>query len=64
MNALQKDAEPVQKITIVPRTMGALGYVMQVPEEREYLNTQKRTRGDAGWIPWRHVRLRRSSLIL
>lgn len=33
VNALQKDAEPVQKITIVPRTMGALGYVMQVPEE-------------------------------
>lgn len=41
MNALQKDAEPVQKITIVPRTMGALGYVMQVPEEEKYLNTQK-----------------------
>ena len=33
VSALQKDAEPVQKITIVPRTMGALGYVMQVPEE-------------------------------
>ena len=41
VNALQKDAEPVQKITIVPRTMGALGYVMQVPEEEKYLNTQK-----------------------
>ena len=41
VNALQKDAEPVQKITIVPRTMGALGYVMQVPEEQKYLNTQK-----------------------
>ena len=41
MYALQKDAEPVQKITIVPRTMGALGYVMQVPEEEKYLNTQK-----------------------
>ena len=39
VSALQKDAEPVQKITIVPRTMGALGYVMQVPEE-EYLNTK------------------------
>ena len=41
VNALQKDAEPVQKITIVPRTMGALGYVMHVPEEEKYLNTQK-----------------------
>ena len=41
VNALQKYAEPVQKITIVPRTMGALGYVMQVPEEEKYLNTQK-----------------------
>ena len=41
VNAIQKDAEPVQKITIVPRTMGALGYVMQVPEEEKYLNTQK-----------------------
>ena len=41
VNALQKDAEPVQKITIVPRTMGVLGYVMQVPEEEKYLNTQK-----------------------
>ena len=40
VSALQKDAEPVQKITIVPRTMGALGYVMQVPEEEKYLNTQ------------------------
>ena len=41
VSALQKDSEPVQKITIVPRTMGALGYVMQVPEEEKYLNTQK-----------------------
>ena len=40
LTALQKDAEPVQKITIVPRTMGALGYVMQVPEEEKYLNTK------------------------
>ncbi|MGI6010804.1 MAG: ATP-dependent zinc metalloprotease FtsH [Ruminococcus sp.] len=40
LSALQKDAEPVQKITIVPRTMGALGYVMQVPEEEKYLNTK------------------------
>ncbi len=39
--AIQKDSEPVQKITIVPRTMGALGYVMQVPEEEKYLNTKK-----------------------
>jgi cell division protease FtsH len=38
--ALQKHAEPVQKITIVPRTMGALGYTMQVPEEEKYLMTQ------------------------
>lgn len=41
LSALQKDAEPVQKITIVPRTMGALGYVMHVPEEEKYLNNQK-----------------------
>ena len=41
VSALQKDSEPVQKITIVPRTMGALGYVMQAPEEEKYLNTQK-----------------------
>ena len=41
VSALQNDSEPVQKITIVPRTMGALGYVMQVPEEEKYLNTQK-----------------------
>ena len=41
VSALQKDSVPVQKITIVPRTMGALGYVMQVPEEEKYLNTQK-----------------------
>ena len=41
VSALQKDAEPVQKITIVPRTMGALGYVMHVPEEEKFLNTQK-----------------------
>ncbi|MDO5416301.1 MAG: ATP-dependent zinc metalloprotease FtsH [Lachnospiraceae bacterium] len=41
VSALQKNAEPVQKITIVPRTMGALGYVMQVPEEEKYLNTKK-----------------------
>ena len=40
VSALQKEAEPVQKITIVPRTMGALGYVMQVPEEEKYLNTK------------------------
>ena len=39
ISAVQKNSEPVQKITIVPRTMGALGYVMQVPEEEKYLNT-------------------------
>ncbi|WP_097014060.1 ATP-dependent zinc metalloprotease FtsH [Anaerocolumna aminovalerica] len=37
VTALEKNAEPVQKITIVPRTMGSLGYVMQVPEEEKYL---------------------------
>lgn len=40
ISALQKNSEPVQKITIVPRTMGALGYVMHVPEEEKYLNTK------------------------
>ena len=41
VSALQKDSEPVQKIKIVPRTMGALGYVMQTPEEEKFLNTKK-----------------------
>ena len=41
VTALQKHTEPVQKITIVPRTMGALGYVLQTPEEEKYLNTKK-----------------------
>lgn len=40
VTALLKDAEPVQKITIVPRTMGSLGYVMQVPEEEKFLMTK------------------------
>ena len=40
VSALQKNSEPVQKITIVPRTMGALGYVMHVPEEEKYLNSE------------------------
>ena len=40
ITALEKNAEPVQKITIVPRTMGSLGYVMQVPEEEKYLMTK------------------------
>lgn len=40
ISALQKNSEPVQKITIVPRTMGALGYVMHVPEEEKYLNSK------------------------
>ena len=44
VSALQKDSEPVQKITIVPRTMGALGYVMNVPEEEKFLNTEKEIR--------------------
>ena len=41
LTALQKHSEPVQKITIIPRTMGALGYVLQVPEEEKFLNTKK-----------------------
>ncbi|MBR3811692.1 MAG: ATP-dependent zinc metalloprotease FtsH [Agathobacter sp.] len=41
VSALQKDAEPVQKITIVPRTMGALGYTLQTPEEEKYLETKE-----------------------
>ena len=41
VTALQKNTEPVQKITIVPRTMGAWGYVMQTPEEEKFLNTKK-----------------------
>ena len=40
VSALQKNSEPVQKITIVPRTMGALGYVMHTPEEEKFLNTK------------------------
>ena len=44
VSALQKDSEPVQKITIVPRTMGALGYVMNVPEEEKYLNSEAELR--------------------
>ena len=40
VTAIEKDAEPVQKITIVPRTMGSLGYVMTVPEEEKYLMSQ------------------------
>ena len=56
VSALQKHSEPVQKITIVPRTMGALGYVMNVPEEEKYLNTEattsKRRRGlQERWSP-------------
>ena len=41
VSALSKDAEPVQKITIVPRTMGALGYTLQTPEEEKYLETKE-----------------------
>ena len=44
ISALQKDSEPVQKITIVPRTMGALGYVMHTPEEEKFLNTESEIR--------------------
>jgi len=46
ISAVQKNTEPVQKITIVPRTMGALGYVMQVPEEEKYLSTKEEMRQD------------------
>ena len=42
--ALPKNTEPVKKITIIPRTMGALGYVMQVPEEEKYLMSEKQIR--------------------
>ena len=41
VSALQKNTEPVQKITIVPRTMGALGYTLQTPEEEKYLETKE-----------------------
>ena len=51
VSALQKNTEPVQKITIVPRTMGALGYVMNVPEEEKFLNTEKRS-GPCWWNLW------------
>ena len=44
ITALEKNAEPVQKITIVPRTMGSLGYVMQVPEEEKYLMSEEELR--------------------
>ncbi len=45
ISALKKDKEPVQKITIVPRTMGALGYVMNVPEEEKFMNTKAELHG-------------------
>ena len=53
VSALQKDAEPVQKITIVPRTMGALGYVMQTPEEEKYLEYEERTGSNVSWYACR-----------
>ncbi|MCR4904116.1 MAG: ATP-dependent zinc metalloprotease FtsH [Butyrivibrio sp.] len=46
VSAVQKNTEPVQKITIVPRTMGALGYVMQVPEDEKYLRTKNELHDD------------------
>ena len=46
VSALQKDAEPVQKITIVPRTMGTLGYVLNVPEEEKHLQTEAELRAE------------------
>ena len=63
VSALQKDAEPVQKITIVPRTMGALGYVMQVPEEEKYLNTKSELEAMLVGF-WAAGRQRRSSLAM
>lgn len=47
-SALQKDAEPVQKITIIPRTSGALGYVLQTPEEEKFLLSKKEILGPSG----------------
>ena len=62
VSALQKDAEPVQKITIVPGTMGALGYVMHVPEEEKFLNARKNWR--PCWLDiWAAALQRRLSLI-
>ena len=46
ITALKKNAEPVQKITIVPRTHGALGYVMQVPEEEKFLKSKEELEED------------------
>ena len=53
VSALQKDAEPVQKITIVPRTMGALGYVMQTPEEEKYSEYEERAGSNVSWYAGR-----------
>ena len=50
VSALQKHSEPVQKITIVPRTMGALGYVMNVPEEEKYLSSEDELRATSGGV--------------
>ena len=58
VSALQKDAEPVQKITIVPRTMGALGYVMQTPEEGKIPEYEEGTSGDVSRIACRTCRRR------
>ena len=52
MSALQKDAEPVQKITIVPRTMGALGIRDAGSGGREVSEYPEGTGGYAGWLPW------------
>ena len=71
VSALQKDAEPVQKITIVPRTMGALGYVMHTPEEEKFLNTKAELEAmlvgmlaGYGYTVWyvREIRLDRSGI--
>ena len=63
VSALQKHSEPVQKITIVPRTMGALGYVMNVPEEEKYLSTKKELEARLVEL-WVAVQQRRSFLKL
>lgn len=58
ITALKKNAEPVQKITIVPRTMGSLGYVMQVPEEEKVPDDKGRTDDKTGNTAWRTCRRR------
>lgn len=63
VSALPENSEPVQKITIVPRTMGALGYVMQVPEEEKFLNTKAELHDMLGRACWQAGPQRKSYLI-